>query len=253
MHCVPVPREEEPAVVDLEVREPDLVVRGVAVGAVHAPLLREAARVVVRQRLHQRHGPLVLGQVLLVHQVRSGSSAERRGRRRRREVGDRRAGAVREAAADVGRRVGDVGRVAVGEVRRLDRRRKRAVRRRRLEAGSRRGPAEAEEHVAAIHAASAGNLAAGEAPRVARVLGAEEEAEGVAAPEPLEGGRRATCGDTSRWHGGALHGSGPLARGKRASSCCCVNTELAMGTVACMMVQGVYVERVGVVAAGCLV
>jgi hypothetical protein len=148
----PVPLEEEPAVVylDLQVREPDLVERAVAVGAVHAPLLREATRVVVRQLLHQRHGLLVLGHVLRVHQVSGRAHAEPR---RRSEVDDPRA----RAAVHILRRVGEVGRVAVPEVRRLDGRAAAARRGRRPEEAGRRRPAEAEEHVAAV--GGAGSLA----------------------------------------------------------------------------------------------
>jgi hypothetical protein len=70
-----------------------------------------------------------------------------------------------------------------------------------------------------------------------------------AAPERLEAGRRARCGGTSRWHGGALHG------------CASSRAERARGVRTCDRycgtVHGVYVDdracRRGVWAAGCLV
>lgn len=65
-----VPREEEPRPVDVqEVGRVDLVVGPGAEDAVDVGLAHEVAWVAGVELLHQRHGPVVLGDVVLVYEV----------------------------------------------------------------------------------------------------------------------------------------------------------------------------------------
>jgi len=86
--------EEEPREVDLyaQLRVPQLPVRAGAVGAVDVGLLVEAARVRLRQRLHQRHGARVLGHVLGADHMHRPARPERLSRVREREVDGTRRG-----------------------------------------------------------------------------------------------------------------------------------------------------------------
>ncbi|KAI4374110.1 hypothetical protein MLD38_012145 [Melastoma candidum] len=121
VEVVAVEREEQPRGMDLElqVREPDLIIGSITVRAVHIGLLHEAAWIILRQRLHELDCLVVLVDVVRWRQLcsrpypqrveRRGLEVDDLGGRRRAAVGRRHAGRHLRCAALVYVRSGDRG------------------------------------------------------------------------------------------------------------------------------------------------
>lgn len=86
----PVPRKEDPGVMDLDfvVRESDLVEGAVTVGAVDVGLLGEVPGIVVREGFHKLHSFGVLGDVVFVDEVSGTANTKTVGGGRENKVDD---------------------------------------------------------------------------------------------------------------------------------------------------------------------